>query len=197
MKKKILLGSIFAVVILIFLSFNNVVGYRNSNINLVHSSPLFDIRTNRAIEQDINPYFNDYIGKGEENKIYFPVRDNEKELLYKYIEVISQMDKKAFNNLKTTVISQVYKDEELRELGILNVLLAINLMRMYPDEIKGYIQSEGEVRPQFIIFTLIMCIILGSLFLIIWFIILIIKDIMNFTSECGPTLFCTTYVDGC
>jgi hypothetical protein len=98
-----------------------------------------------------------------------------KELLYKYIEVISQMDKKAFNNLKTTVISQVYKDEELRELGILNVLLAINLMRMYPDEIKGYIQSEGEV----------------------WFIIEIIKLIGTLTSECGPTMFCTTYVDGC
>jgi hypothetical protein len=147
-KKRILLGSILAVAILIFLSFTNVVGYRTDNSNSVDISPLFDTRTNRAIEQDKSLYSNDYIGKGEEIKIYFPKKDNEKELLCKYIELINQMDKKAFNNLKTVVVSQVNKDEELREIGIHNVLLAINLMRIYPDEVKKQILNEGENAPR-------------------------------------------------
>ena len=187
MKKKILLGSIFAVVILIFLSFNNVVGYRNSNSNLVHSSPLFDIRTNRAIEQDINPYFNDYIGKGEENKIYFPVRANEKDLLCKYIEVISQMDKKAFNNFKTEIISHANKNEKMKEIGIHKVLLVINLIRTHPNEIKEYIRSEGEAHPQFILLGLLYF-ILQFIFLFVLAIILIIFT----TSDCHESMFCST-----
>jgi len=150
-KKRILLGSIFAVIILIFLSFNNVVGYRTNNSNLIHKSPLYDIRTTRTIDQDKSQYFNDYIGKGEKIKIYFPEKDNEKDLLCKYIDEISQMDKKTFNNFKTAIIFQLNKDEELKEIGIHNVLLIINLMRIYPDEVKEYILTEGEVLPQFII----------------------------------------------
>jgi hypothetical protein len=186
-KKRILLGSILAVAILIFLSFTNVVGYRTNNSNSVDISPLFDTRTNRAIEQDKSFYSNDYIGKGEEIKIHFPKKDNEKELFCKYIEAINQMDKKTFNNLKTAVISQVNKDEELREIGIYNILLAINLMRTYPDEVKTQILNEGENAQQFTA-SYFICIIFLMIWGIIYFLSLWIFEIIDeYMSAQNPT----------
>ena len=51
MNKKILIGSIIAVTILIGVSFTSVVGYR-SVASDVKASPLFNIRTSRAIDEE-------------------------------------------------------------------------------------------------------------------------------------------------
>ena len=144
MKKKILFGSIFAVVILILLSFTNVIGYRTNSSDSVEVSPLFSVRTNRAIEQDNNIFSNCYIGMEKENTIQFPSRDNEKELMCKYIDAINQMDDNSFKNLITKTISQVNKDDKLKEIGAKKVLLVLNLMRAYPDELKSFILNGKE-----------------------------------------------------
>jgi len=50
MNKKILLGSILSVAILILVSFTSVLGY-NSVDSDVKASPLFNIRSSRAIDE--------------------------------------------------------------------------------------------------------------------------------------------------
>ena len=50
--KKILLGSIIAVAVLIGVSFTSVVGYSSVKSNSAINSPLFNVRTNRAIDKE-------------------------------------------------------------------------------------------------------------------------------------------------
>ena len=77
MKKKILIGSIIAVVILILVSFSSVVGFQSVKSDSKIESPLFGVRTNRAINDENNGVKSDYIGKGKEIKIHLPKRSNE------------------------------------------------------------------------------------------------------------------------
>lgn len=60
MKKKILIGSIIAVVLLTLVSFSSVVGYSSVNSDSKIESPLFRIRNEKG-EVSSN-----YLGKGED-----------------------------------------------------------------------------------------------------------------------------------
>lgn len=142
MKMKILLGSIFAVAILILLSFTSVVGYRTNSSDLVDESPLFSIRTNRAIELDNSLYSGDYIGKGENNAISFPKRDNKKALIQDIITRISQMDDKSFNKLITNVITRLNQVDEFNDIDASRLILALHLLRTNPDKLQDYIIAE-------------------------------------------------------
>ena len=53
MKKKILIGSIIAVIILVLVSFTGVVGYQTIESSAIaRASPLFTVRTNSAIGEE-------------------------------------------------------------------------------------------------------------------------------------------------
>ena len=53
MEYRILLGSIIAVVILVLVSFTGVVGYQTTKSSVIaKASPLFSIRSKRAIGQE-------------------------------------------------------------------------------------------------------------------------------------------------
>ena len=142
MKKKIVLGSIFAVVILIFLSFTNVVGYRTNNSDSVEKSLLFSVRTRRATEQDDNLYSSNYIDKGKDVGFSIPKRDNRKALLLDVIARISQMDDKSFNKLIITAISRLNQDNKLQDIDAKKIILTLNLLRTNPDKVEDYIIAE-------------------------------------------------------
>ena len=91
MKKKILIGSIIAICILIGVSFTSVVGY-NSGASDVKASPLFNIRSNRAIQNDSSDFTCEYVGKGEDINLPIPDRDGNGDLFQKIINVISKME---------------------------------------------------------------------------------------------------------
>ena len=71
MNKKILIGSILSVAILILVSFTSVVGY-NSVDSDMKPSPLFNIRTSRAIDKESQDLSCEYVGKGEEINLLIP-----------------------------------------------------------------------------------------------------------------------------
>ena len=76
MNKKILLGSIIAVVILVLVSFTGVVGYQSAKSSTIaRASPLFSVRSKRAIDRESKDLTSDYIGKGEEVTIPIPTSD--------------------------------------------------------------------------------------------------------------------------
>ena len=53
MNKKILIGSIIAVVILVLVSFTGVVGYQTTKSSTISkASPLFSVRSKRAIYEE-------------------------------------------------------------------------------------------------------------------------------------------------
>ena len=99
MNKKILIGSILAVVLLTLVSFSSVVGYRSVESDSKFLSPLFGIRTNRAINKEQDVVTSDYIGQGEKNVIPIPIRDEKKILLQMTINKLIKMDEKEMNEL--------------------------------------------------------------------------------------------------
>ncbi len=91
MCKKILIGSIIAVAILIGVSFTSVVGYRSVDSD-VKASPLFNIRSSRAIDEENEDLSCEYIGKGEEINIPIPKRNHYGTPLTQVLNHIKRMD---------------------------------------------------------------------------------------------------------
>jgi len=120
MGKLILLGSIIAVVILVLVSFTGVIGHQTTKSNSVKASPLFSIRTKRAIDEEPKGLTSDYIGKGSESGIFIPERDRKLSQIYKIIKKISQIDVKSnrYINLLMNRVHQVkpISNENLHEL---------------------------------------------------------------------------------
>jgi hypothetical protein len=87
MRKKFLIGSVIAVVILILVSFTSVVGFQSFNNNPTVNSPLFGLRINRAIGEESKELNCKYAEN--DNKLPFP--RNDKRTLFN----------KIINNLKT------------------------------------------------------------------------------------------------
>jgi len=117
MNNKILLGSIISVVILILVSFTSVVGYNSVESDKI-LSPLFNIRSNRAIDKESKDFTCDYVGKGEEITIPLPVRNNGELLLEKVKDRISKMDGEEFNRFKNLIIDELRKSNETSNGGL-------------------------------------------------------------------------------
>lgn len=99
MGKRILLGSIIAVVILTMVSFSSVVGYTGVKSDSKIVSPLFGIRSNRAINKNQDDINSDYIGKGKSLNILLPSRNDKAELVEKLLVRINEMDDSEIDNL--------------------------------------------------------------------------------------------------
>jgi hypothetical protein len=103
MNKKILIGSIIALCILVGVSFTSVVGYR-SVASDVKASPLFNIRSSRAIDEESEDLSCDYLGSGNSINLLIPERDDKIELIQKAIESIRKMDDKTFKRFVEIVV---------------------------------------------------------------------------------------------
>lgn len=121
-KKKIIIGSLGMVTILILISFTNVVGLQSIKSTSVDDTPLFSIRTQKAINQSSKTnLISDYLGKGF-NELSFPIRDNRTALLQKVIEIIQRLDDKEFNKFQSLILSQVYKNKNIKNTNNVNLL---------------------------------------------------------------------------
>jgi len=97
MKKNILVGSIIAVAILMAVSFTSVVGYSSVASNSVMNSPLFHMRTSRAIGQQSKDIHRQYITKG--SIVWFPAQDEKTIVTQEIVDRIRKMDEKTFRKL--------------------------------------------------------------------------------------------------
>ena len=135
MKHKILIGSIIAVAILIGVSFTSVVGYSSVKSTNVEASPLFNIRTNRAINQEDDGLPCDYVGKGEENTITLPERNDEAYSIQQFIDRIKNMDDRTYNRFITSLLNY------LKKKGYSNIKSDKILTEM--NELRSYIKSNN------------------------------------------------------
>ena len=138
MNKKILIGSIISVAILILVSFTSVVGYGSVESN-VKESPLFNIRSNRAINEESKDFTCDYVGKGEEITISLPTYNSRNTQLQKVIDVIGRMDDKTFNRFIVLVISRLNQDDKIKNVDTLEIMNVLHRLRAHPDELKDYV----------------------------------------------------------
>jgi len=119
MNKKILITCIIAICILIGVSFTSVVGYR-SVASEVKASPLFNIRSSRAIDEESEGLSCEYVGRGEDG-LSIPKRDGRILLIHKITSEISEMDDTTFDRFLDLVINRLelegtFDDEKINGL---------------------------------------------------------------------------------
>jgi len=123
MNKKILIGSIIAVAILVLVSFTGVVGYQTTKSSTIaKASPLFTVRSSRAIDEESKDLSCDYLGKDKGRVIFFPNGDNRQVLFQNIINQISMIDDKRFNNFVKLFINHLHNKYKLSDADIVKTL---------------------------------------------------------------------------
>ena len=200
MNKKPLIGvSICAVVLLVLGSLSNVVGYQSVKSTALNESPLFSVRTKRAINQASGDILtSDYLGKGKENLLQFPTRDNKTELLKKVIKFISKMDDKTFARFTELCIQRTRQDNTLSDTNPNEIIQMLQLLRTKPETITHSFISRNNYNLTSNDLITICYWFPGCIpFFIIWSIISIIVTIYAYISillscilSCNSRTFC-------
>jgi len=144
------MGSIIAVAILVLVSFTGVVGYQTTKSSTIaRASPLFAVRSSRAIDEDSKDFTCDYVGKGEEITLSFPTGVGSTTSLQQVIEIISKMNDVTFNRFLDLIIKHLHKRDDFQEYTKEEIILSLNQLRNNPSEITQYILEGEESNPNF------------------------------------------------
>ena len=164
MNKKILIGSIIAVAILVLVSFTGVVGYQTTKSSTIaRASPLFTVRSSRAIDEESKDLTCDYVGKGEEHNIFLSPRISKVELLDKLANIISKMDDKSFDRFAKIVITNINQNNKINDVEVSNEEIAVMLsqLRDNSEVIKNNLMMIDDKEPAFVsIQPILFCILL-------------------------------------
>jgi hypothetical protein len=144
MNKKILIGSIIAVSVLIGVSFTSVVGYR-SGASDMKASPLFNIRSSRAIDEENRDLSCEYVGKGDNINLLIPNRDSKLELIQKAIIRISKMDNTTFNRFIGIVINRVPQELNINAVVSMFEKLRNNPIMLVNSDIFQKINADKQL----------------------------------------------------
>jgi hypothetical protein len=177
--KKPLIGvSICAVVLLVLGSLSNVVGYQSVK-STVNDSPLFQTRTQRAMNHQQDSITSKYLGMEKGILLQFPFRDNRTEQLKKIVELISKMDEKTFARFTKLCIQRIRQDKSVKDMNPDDVVKALTLLKTTPVSIidsfikknNQFFSASGLVTIcdyfQGCILSLIIIIILNTLFILL------------------------------
>jgi len=134
MNKKILIGSIIAVCVLVGVSFTSVVGYR-SVASDVKASPLFNIRSSRAIDVESEGFTFDYVGKGTPTLFAIPKRDARSVLIQKFLNGISKMDEEIFEKFISSIIDYTQKNNKFNDENPDNIRKTFHILKNYDKSI--------------------------------------------------------------
>ncbi len=199
MNKKILIGSIIAVVILVLMSFTGVVGYQTTKSSTISRvSPLFSIRSKRAIGQEQKDITTDYLGYGEATNIQFSSRIERAEKVQKAVNIISKMNDRAFSKMVARIILQLRNQEQMTDIETSDALQALQYIRKNPNDIKYY---DTKNNPRDITFEYLTCsgfpgCLIETIALIFMIILLFIYNIITSQFNCNCVsgdMWCTEY----
>ena len=136
MDKKILVGSIIAVAVLIGVSFTSVVGFHSVKSTSAIHSPLFGIRIRRAIGQRQQDISTDYLGYGESINIYLTGRIRRAEQVQKAIDILRDMDDRAFSKMVAKITFQLKNQKQMTAKETSEMLKIFHHIRRNPNYIK-------------------------------------------------------------
>ena len=158
-KKIIFLGSIVSFVILLVVSFTSVVGYQTVTSSL-KDSPLFTVRTKRAINEEPESIFiYNYFKTFKPLIIPFPMRDDTFFRIKEVAETLRTMSDKEFERLLLFIDLHSIEIDEINEknkkdiISTLNILRNTNSMQLV-NAIARDDQSNGICTPSLAVFFL-------------------------------------------
>ena len=139
MNNKILICSIIAVAILVLVSFTGVVGYQTTKSSTIaRASPLFTVRSSRAIDEESRDLSCDYFGKGLDSNINIPMRDGRQLTIQRFTELVKSMDDDKFDKFTVQLVSLLEKQD------VNNIDTIINLIKTIKSD-KGRINLFNNV----------------------------------------------------
>ena len=139
MNKKIMLGSIVAVVIIVLTAFTSVVGFQTTKSTIIKGSPLFSVRTQRATNtQDSKTITSEYIGKRNPIAIPFPPKNTASLLFQNAVDGISTMDDLTFNKFLDAAINKLHQSNKVKDEDLLMIRGLFQFVRKNPEEAKKY-----------------------------------------------------------
>jgi len=201
MNNKIFISSIIVVAVLIGVSFTSVVGYKSIDSDL-KASPLFNIRSSRAIDEESEDLTSDYLKKGRDIKIHLPTRNNKVILLERFANIIKMMNDKSYDRFVEIIIKHLRMIDDFQENNKDDITIALNQLRDNPNRITPHIMEQAEPKPPTYqcTFTWPECPPTlentGIIFCLFWFILGIIDRVTWKLKELGllPTIF-WMYID--
>ena len=116
-KKPLIEVSLYVMVLLVLGSLSTVVGYQ-SDQSIVNDSPLFSIRTKRAMNQQQNIITSQYLGREKSYNLLLLSRPNETSIVYKIINVIQNMNDASFERFVKLVVDRFLKQEKFEEISV-------------------------------------------------------------------------------
>ena len=127
MENKLLtFGSITVCVVLVLAGLSPVVGY-NSVESGVKDSPLFHLRTQRAIDKGQNIQTCTYLGKGIATDILFPRQDSSAKMVQRVINRLRSMEEEEFNIFIYLIIPYLEKSQGI--ISKQEILESLNKIR--------------------------------------------------------------------
>ncbi len=108
-------------VLLVLGSLNNVVGYQSTKLTTMSDSPLFNVRKQRATNQQQDIVTSLYLGMEKGYLLQFPIKDSNTESLKKIIGIITNMSSDEFNNLIRKSKININKENLTKLLLKLNI----------------------------------------------------------------------------
>jgi len=139
MKKKILLGSIIAVVVIVLTSFTSVVGFQSTESNSIKESPLFRIRTKMTInDKSTIMITSNYIGRDSKQIIPFPNIEKRNDLQQTILSIIESLSDKEFESLLNLILKSSMEKTGLNSNEKLFIVQQLKFIRedlnILPDE---------------------------------------------------------------
>jgi hypothetical protein len=137
MNKRLLFGSIIAIVVLIGASFTSIAGFKDVEPD-VKTSPLFTIRAHRAVQKEPKEVHCEFIGHSNNQSTMFPPKDTTKQLFYQVVDDICMMDDGTFTRFVDAVIKTLCESNALSSEAFLEIKELFLFIKKNPEEAKKY-----------------------------------------------------------
>jgi hypothetical protein len=181
------MGSIIAVATLIGISFTSVVGYGSIESNS-ESSPLFNIRINRAIGKKRGDFTCNY-DKNKKSTVLCPLKNNRAIIIRKIINNIYKMDDKTYNKFISSIITYTQENNRFKRLNSDQIKMAFYLLKN--DELSILVGDNNiNTKPATMMPT--MCYTCGDFCFLKEFIKIILEKIGEFFDWCFENLWATS-----
>jgi hypothetical protein len=144
MNKKIFIGSLIAVAILVFMSFTTVVDFQMNTTKSSNYSPLFHIRAKRAIDGKTEDLKLNYIGEGEKNKIPLPYLMKFTKQEHKILDTLSKMEDTEYYRFITMFIKYLYDGDSISDENIKKLTTSLYQLRNDNIEIDNILPYAKE-----------------------------------------------------
>jgi hypothetical protein len=144
METRFVVGCTLVAAALVLVSFSSVVGFQTMQADA--ASPLFTIRSTRAVEKESARLDREYIGEDQQTSLQFPERDGRMDSIDLIIESVRRMDDASLRRFAFLVYSHLRLAGDAKGFDSQEVTSLLLQIRSSPDRVvKDIEQRKGTL----------------------------------------------------